>query len=127
MFYFNQNPNYCCTEFRVHDTQAYKNMEMTRERISFTFDLRDMSLSFQNGFSFVRATVTCAIFWENLSFKLLSETIAPRYLKLVTVPSLLLSFHLDLPLNAIGAVCHYFGLLSTHLHHRLRAGFVESR
>ena len=36
-------------------------MEMTRERISFTFDPRDMLLSLQMGFSFVRAAVTCSI------------------------------------------------------------------
>ena len=36
-------------------------MEMTRERISFTFDPRVMLLSFQMGFSFVRATVACAV------------------------------------------------------------------
>ena len=45
----------------VHDLQAYRNMEMTRERISFTFDSRDMLLSLQMGFSFVRAAVACAI------------------------------------------------------------------
>ena len=50
-------------------------MEMTWERISFTFDPRDMLLSLQRSFSFVRAAVTCA------------PTTAPRYLKLVTVPN----------------------------------------
>ena len=46
---------------KVHDSQAYRNMEMTRERISFTFDPRDMLLSLQMGFRFVRAAVACAI------------------------------------------------------------------
>ena len=32
---------------RVHDSQAYRHMEMTRERISFTFDPRDTLLSLQ--------------------------------------------------------------------------------
>ena len=36
-------------------------MEMTRERTSFTFDPRDMLLTLQMGFSFVRAAVACAI------------------------------------------------------------------
>ena len=44
---------------KVYDSQAYRNMEMTRERISFTFDERDMLLSLQLGF--LRATVACAI------------------------------------------------------------------
>ena len=58
-------------------------MEMTRERISFTFDPRDM-LSFQIGFSFVRAAEACAILERTSGFEPLSETTAPRYLKLVT-------------------------------------------
>ena len=40
---------------KVHDSQAYRNIEMTRERISFTFDPKDMLLSIHMGFSFVRA------------------------------------------------------------------------
>ena len=39
----------------------HRHTEMTRERISFTFDPRDMLLSLQMGFSFVRAAVACAI------------------------------------------------------------------
>ena len=36
-------------------------MEMTKERISFTFDPRDILLSLQIGFSFIRAAVSCAV------------------------------------------------------------------
>ena len=72
---------------KVHDSQAYRNMEMTRERISFTFDPRDMLLSLQMGFSFVRAAVACAILERTSGLEPLSETTAPRYLKLVTVPN----------------------------------------
>ena len=50
---------------KVHDLQAYRNMEITTERISFTFDPRDMLLSLQMGFSFVRAAVVCAIHDED--------------------------------------------------------------
>ncbi|MES9993104.1 MAG: hypothetical protein ABW098_14190, partial [Candidatus Thiodiazotropha sp.] len=42
---------------KAHESQAYRNMEMTRERISLTFDARDMLLSLNIGFSFVRAAV----------------------------------------------------------------------
>ena len=45
----------------VHDSQAYRNMEMTRDRISFYFHPRDMLLSLQIGIGFVRAAVACAI------------------------------------------------------------------
>ena len=62
-------------------------MEMTRECISFTFDPRDMLLSLQMGFSFVRAAVACAILERTSSLEPSSETTAPRYLKLVTVPN----------------------------------------
>ena len=59
-------------------------MEITRERISFTFDPRDMLLSLQMGFSFVRAAVACAILERTSGLEPSSETTAPRYLKLVT-------------------------------------------
>ena len=62
-------------------------MELTRERISFTFDPRDMLLSLQMGFSFVRAAVACAILERTSGLEPSSETTAPRYLKLVTVPN----------------------------------------
>ena len=62
-------------------------MEMTRERISFTFDPRDMLVSLQMGFSFVRAAVACAILEGTSGLEPSSETTAPRSLKLVTVPN----------------------------------------
>ena len=61
-------------------------MEMTRERTSFTFDSRDMLLSLQKGFSFVRAAVDCVILERIYGLEPSSET-TPRYLKLVTVPN----------------------------------------
>ena len=72
---------------KVHDSQAYRNMEITRERISFTFDPRDMLLSVHMVLSFVRAAVACAILERTSGLEPSSETTAPRYLKLVTVPN----------------------------------------
>ena len=46
-----------------------------------------MLLSLQMGFSFVRAAVACAIIERNSGLEPSSETTAPRYLKLVTVPN----------------------------------------
>ena len=40
---------------KVHDSQAYRNIKMARERIIFTFDQGDKLSSLQIGFSFVRA------------------------------------------------------------------------
>ena len=47
-----------------------------------------MLLSLQMRFSFVRAAVACAILERTSGLESSSETTAPRYLKLVTVPSL---------------------------------------
>ena len=46
---------------RVHDSQAYRKMDVTRERISRILELREILLSIQTGFSLVNAAVVCAI------------------------------------------------------------------
>ena len=45
----------------VHDSQAYRKMYMTRERISHIFEVREILLSIQTGFSLVNAAVVSAI------------------------------------------------------------------
>ena len=42
---------------RVHDSQAYRKMDVTRERL----ELVEILLPFQTGFSLVNAAVVCAI------------------------------------------------------------------
>ena len=42
---------------KVHGSQAYRNMDVTRERISRIMKLRKTLLSFQTGFNFVNAAV----------------------------------------------------------------------
>ena len=69
---------------KVHGSQAYRNRGMARERINFNFDPREI---FPYWLSFVRATVACAILERTSGFEPSSETIAARYLKIVTVPS----------------------------------------
>ena len=71
---------------RVHDSQAYRKMDVTRERISCISELREILLSFQTGFSLVNAAVVCAIL-ERISVLEPSVITEPRYLKLVTVSS----------------------------------------
>ena len=72
---------------RVHDSQAYRKMDVTRERISCILELREILLSIQTGFSLVNASVVCAIL-ESISVLEPSLVITePRYLKLVTVSS----------------------------------------
>ena len=40
----------------VHDSQAYRKMDVTREHISLILELREILLSFQTDFSLVRQT-----------------------------------------------------------------------
>ena len=68
---------------RVHDSQAYRKMDVTRERISCILELREILLSFQTAFNLVNAAVACAISGLESS----SVITEPRYLKLVTVSS----------------------------------------
>ena len=70
---------------RVHDSQAYRKMNVTREHISRILELREILLSIQIGFGLVNAAVACAIL-ESTS----SVITEPRYLKLVTVSSFFL-------------------------------------
>ena len=42
---------------RVHDSQAYRKMGVTRERISHVVELREILWSIQTGFSLVNAAV----------------------------------------------------------------------
>ena len=46
---------------RVHDSQAYRKMDVTRESISRILELREIILSFQTGFNLVNAAVVCSI------------------------------------------------------------------
>ena len=51
---------------RALDSQAYRKMDVTSERIRRILELREILLSFQTGFSIVNAAVVCAIL-ENIS------------------------------------------------------------
>ena len=95
-------------------------MEITEKRISFTFVPRDMLLSLQTGISFVRVAVACGILERISGFEPSSETTDACY------GTEFLSFHLDLPLDAVSAICHQPDLLSTDLHLIPCAGFIEA-
>ena len=72
---------------RVHDSQVYRKMDVTRERIGCILELREILLSIQTGFSFVSAAVVCAILESISGLEPSSVITEPRYLKLVTVSS----------------------------------------
>ena len=73
---------------RVHDLQAYRKMDVTKERISRILELREILLSIKNGLSLVNAAVACAILESILGLEPSSVITEPRYLKLVAVSSL---------------------------------------
>ena len=75
---------------RVHDSQAYRKMDVTSVRISGIFELKKILLSFQTGFNLVSAAVVSVVFAILESISGLEPSLVitePRYLKLVTVSS----------------------------------------
>ena len=72
---------------RVRGSQAYRKMDVTRERISRILELREVLLSFQTGFNLVSAAVVCVILESISGLEPSSVITEPRYLKFVTVSS----------------------------------------
>ena len=72
---------------RVHDSQAYRKMDVTRERISRFLELREILMSFKTGLNLVNAAVVCAILESISGLESSSVITEPGYLKLVTVSS----------------------------------------
>ena len=68
---------------RVHDSQASRKMDVTRECISHILELTEMLLSF----NLVTAAVVCNIQESISGLEPLSITAEPRYLKLLTISS----------------------------------------
>ena len=66
---------------RFNDSQAYRKMDVTRERISRVLELREI------GFSHVNAVVVCAVLESISGLEPSSVLTQPRFLKLVTVSS----------------------------------------
>ena len=73
------------TAVRVQDSQAYRKMDVTRERISRILELREILKTFQTGFNLVNAAVVFAILESISGLEPSSVITEPRYLKLVTV------------------------------------------
>ena len=51
----------CSSAVRVHDSQAYRKVDVTRECNSHVLELREMLPSFQTGFNLVNVADVCAI------------------------------------------------------------------
>ena len=114
---------------RVHDSQAYTKMVVTRDRVHQwclgTETVREILLSFQTGFSLISAAVVCAILESVSGLEPSSVMTEPRYLKVVAVSSFCL-FTLISVLMPLVVVCHQLGLLGTDLHAVGCGGFVET-
>ena len=108
----------------VHDSQAHRKIDVTRERFSRILELREILLSFQTGFNLVNAAVVCAILESISCLEPWSVITEPRYLKLGTVSSFC-PFTL-ISVDATDVVCHHLSLLGIDLHAVGCGGFVET-
>ena len=105
---------------RVHDSQAYRKMDVTRDRISRILELRKILLSFQIGFNLVNAAVVCAIL-DSISGLEPSSVVTEACDCLKR-----LSIYPDLCVDATGVVFHQLGILVTDIHAVGCVGFVET-
>ena len=71
---------------RVHESQTYRKMDVTREHISRILELREILLSFQTGCNIV-SDIVCAILESISGLEPSSVITEPRYLTLVTLSS----------------------------------------
>ena len=93
----------------VKDSQAYRNMNMARERISLIFELSAIFLSFQMVLSLASAAVAWAILARISGLDPSSAMIAPRYLNRQSSVSPLTLMSVLMPLvlrfHCIGSGC----------------------
>ena len=110
---------------RVHDSQAYRKMDVTRECIGRILELKEILLSFPN--SFQPCQCCCCLCYPGeylrlgtlVSYNLAQVLEACDCLKL-------LSIRFDLCVDATGVACHQLGLLGTDLYAVGCGGFVET-
>ena len=93
---------------RVRDSQAYRKMDVTMERISRILELREILLSVQTGLSLINAAVVFAVLESISGLEPSSVITEPSYLNLVTVssfrPFMLISVLMPLVLFVISLV-----------------------
>ena len=102
---------------RVHDSQAYRKMDVTRECIRRILELKEILLSFQTGFNLVNSAVVCAVLKSISGLEPSPVIVIVRAQILEACGCLkLLSIYFNLCFDAIDVVCHQLGLLGTDLH-----------
>ena len=109
---------------RVHDSQAYRKMDVTRERISRVLELRNTHV-IPNWFQPCRCCWCLCYPGESLRIGTLVSYNWAQVLE--ACDSLkLLSIYFYLCVDATGVVCHQLGLLGTNLHAVVCSGFVKT-
>ena len=116
---------HCSSAVRVHDSQAFRKMDATRECISRILELREILLSIQTGFRLVNIAVVCAILEGISGLEPSSNTTERRFLKLVTVLSFC-SFSLISLLMLLVLFVISFAFLGTNLQAVGGGDFVEA-
>ena len=110
---------------RVHGSQAYRKVDVTKERINRILELREMLLSFQTSFSPVSAAVVFCYPGEHLRFGTLVSHKGAQVLEVCDCLKLL-TVYFDLCVDATSVVCHQVSLLGTDLHVVGCRGFVKT-
>ena len=110
---------------RIHDSQAYRKMDATKERTSPILEMRKIHLSFQTSFSLANAAVVYAILDSISGLEPSSVTTGPKYHEACHCLKLL-PIYFNLCVDATGVVCHVLGLLGTDLHAICCGGFVKT-
>ena len=96
---------------RVHDSRAYRKMDVARELISHVLDLREILLSFQTGFN-LSMLLLPVLPWRGIrlgtliSYNWAQVLEACDCLKLLTI-------YFDLCVDATDGICQQLGLLGT--------------
>ena len=75
----------CSSTVRIHGSEAYRKMDVKRERISRILVLTEMLLLFQTGFNLVNAAIVCAILESISGLEPSSDIAEPRHLTLATL------------------------------------------
>ena len=106
---------FCSSAVRVHDSHAYRQIDVTREHISRILELRKVLLSFQTGFNLVSAAVVCAIL-ESISALDPSSLIKCAQVLEACHCLKLLPIYFDICFDTAVVVCYRLGLFCTDLH-----------
>ena len=109
---------------RVHDSQAYRKMDVTRERISRILELREILLSIKTGFSLFQCC--CCLCYPGEYLKL-GTLVRCKYAQVLEACDCLdlLAVYFDLLVDATGVVNRQCGLLGIDFCAVGCGGFVE--